>query len=210
MANKVRDLTGQRYGKLIAIERSGSDKSGHAKWLCICDCGNFANIPGILMTNGRTKSCGCLKREQSKELRTTHGLTRTRLYGIWANMKQRCSNEKDIHYADYGGRGIIVCKEWEQFEPFYEWSISTGYSDTLTIDRIDVNGNYCPQNCRWATMKEQQNNKRSNDMITFNGKTMTIKQWSEETGIKYLVLWRRIKKFHWDIERALTLPAQNK
>ena len=119
----------------------------------------------------------------------------TRIYSIWKGIKTRCYNEKHVHYNSYGGRGIVVCNEWkDSFEAFYEWSMANGYSENLTLDRIDVNGNYEPSNCRWSTRKEQLNNKRNNIMITHNGKTQTLSQWANETGINYYKLRRRTIK----------------
>lgn len=136
--------------------------------------------------------------------RYKHGQYGSRLYETWQTMKKRCSNPNNRQYHLYGGRGIIVCDEWRNdFQAFYDWAMSHGYADDLTIDRIDVNGNYEPSNCRWATMKEQQNNRRNNHLITYNGETKTLKQWSEKIGIDWGVLYSRLKK-GWSIEKSLT------
>lgn len=135
-----------------------------------------------------------------------------RLYDIYTTMKQRCYNKNHKKYKHYGGRGIKVCSEWlESYSNFYEWAINNGYSDNLTLDRIDTNGNYEPNNCRWATQKEQQNNKRTNTNITYNGETHNLKQWAEIKGINYKALWKRLHD-GWSVERALTTPqkARNK
>ena len=135
-----------------------------------------------------------------------HGMTQTRLYRIWRAMKNRCSDPKHPHYNDYGGRGISVCDEWKHDSKlFCDWAIANGYADRLTIDRIDVNGDYCPDNCRWITMKEQHNNRRDTIIVTYNGKTQTLSQWSEETGIYYHKLLMRYKR-GWDTGRLLTKP----
>lgn len=126
-----------------------------------------------------------------------------RLYRIWAGIRRRCNNPNVPNYKDYGGRGIKVCNEWNSFENFEAWARSNGYADNLSIDRIDTNGDYCPENCRWATDKEQANNKRNNKFITFNGKTQTMKQWAEELGINYSALKCRLQVYGWDIEKAL-------
>ena len=137
-------------------------------------------------------SCGCLVKENHI---CTHNKSYTRLYRIWQKTKQRCYNENHKHFQYYGARGITVCDEWKNdFQVFYEWAINNGYSDELTIDRINVNGNYEPSNCRWATRKEQMNNTRQNRFITYNGKTQTAKQWSEELGIKYPTLQGRLQR----------------
>lgn len=134
---------------------------------------------------------------------TKHNMSKTRLYGIWALMKSRCGNPKITQYKYYGERGIKVCDEWSDFLAFYDWAINNGYSDTLTLDRRDVNGNYEPSNCEWVTMKEQCNNRTNNRLITYNGKTLTVSQWADERGIKQNTLNKRINRGHWDIGRAL-------
>lgn len=126
-----------------------------------------------------------------------------RLYGIWLNMRRRCADIKDKSFSHYGGKGIIVCEEWRHnYKAFYDWAMANGYSDDLTIDRINNNRNYDPSNCRWATMKEQENNRSYNKLLTYNGKTQNIKQWAEELGINYKTLWNRLVTYKWSIEKA--------
>ena len=140
-----------------------------------------------------------------------HGLCKHRLFKIWSNMKDRCLREKNTAYKDYGGRGITVCQEWmDDFINFYIWAMKNGYKDDLSIDRINVNGNYEPQNCRWITRKEQCFNRRNNHFLTFNGKTQTMKEWSIETGLHYDCIRCRINRYGWSTEKALTTPAKGK
>lgn len=133
-----------------------------------------------------------------------HGMAHTRLYRIWLGMKTRCGNPKHPHYNDYGGRGIAVCEEWKNSsKSFCDWAMSNGYTEELTLDRVDVNGDYCPDNCRWATMKDQHSNRRDTIMIAYNGKTQSLAKWAAETGIDYHKLFMRISR-GWSAERAFT------
>lgn len=159
------DLTGLRYGRLTVIKRSeGTPRSyGHSLWVCHCDCGKEALAYGTNLTQGRTQSCGCYQADAVRLSNSTHGESHTRLHRIWLGMKDRCYNKNAKNYQHYGGRGIFVCDEWlGNFESFRDWAISNGYSNSLSIDRVNVDGSYEPTNCRWATAKEQNNNKRNN------------------------------------------------
>lgn len=206
------DLMGQKFGRLTVIENAGSNARGSALWKCCCDCGNEIVAEARLLRSGNTKSCGCLKKDiQRKRMikkNTTHNERYTRLYRTWAHMIWRCENPNAGAYPLYGGRGISVCREWrESFEDFRDWARRSGYNDTLSIDRIDVDGNYEPSNCRWITLDEQQNNKRNNHYLTFNGKTKTIAEWSRETGIKSSTIQRRVTH-GCPVEIALTKQAK--
>lgn len=202
------DLTGQKFGKLTVIEKVGIAKHGdHAKWLCQCECGKTIITLSNSLRQGKTLSCGCIRIECAMcevRKRTKHGLSKERLYNIWYGMIDRCTHCNCDRYADYGGRGITVCAEWlHDFQAFYDWSMANGYKDNLTIDRIDVNGNYEPSNCRWATYKEQANNTRKNHLITYNGKTQTMTQWAETLKINYGTLSSRIRR-GWSVKKAFT------
>jgi len=210
--SNVRDLKGQRFGRLLVLYDTGERKHRNVVWHCRCDCGNEVDIRGCSLTSGNTTSCGCYNRERTAEAHTVHGMNRQGkihpVYHIWSTMIQRCENPNDKRYKDYGGRGIKVYKAWHDPAVFIDWALSHGWREGLTIDRIDNNGNYEPSNCRWVTRKEQARNKRSNRLITFNGKTQCLADWSRETGITCGTLWQRIYRFHWPIERALTEPVR--
>lgn len=202
------DLVGKRFGRLVVTERAENDKHQQTRWHCRCDCGSEIVVGGALLRRGGAVSCGCLKKERARvlaESHITHGQSKSRMYNIWFNMKCRCHKETAPDYSRYGGRGIMVCDEWRDgFQAFYDWAMANGYQENLSIDRIDSNGNYCPENCRWVDSKVQNNNTRRNHYITYNGETLTIAQWSERCGISKNTLHSRLIKYGWSVERALT------
>ena len=201
----VMDLTGQRFGMLTVLERAGH-KRNRVAWRCRCDCGKETIVCALDLRSGDVKSCGCMKGSWIAKSKLKHGMAGTRLYRVWAGMKDRCLNKNEKEYHNYGERGIKVCDEWMEFEPFQKWALANGYSDKLTIDRIDVNGDYTPKNCRWATYKEQANNKRNNRFVEFNGRRQTIAQWAEEIGINWATLFERLSRH--SVEEALTVPSK--
>lgn len=199
---------GGRFGRLTVFPENIKVKNSKKYYLCKCDCGNEIYVPKHKLVSGHTRSCGCLSIDESRDRFTTHGMTETRLYRTWRGMIARCECPGDAKsYARYGARGITVCEEWHKFESFRDWAFSTGYSDELTIERIDVDGNYCPENCRWATMKEQANNRRNTAWIKYNGEKKSMAQFAEEYKIPYGTLWHRYHHSKMSIEEMLTTPV---
>lgn len=182
---KKLDLTDMKFGKLTVLYEDKSQKYERVHWICKCDCGNIISVSRNELRDGHTKSCGCLKLKNNG-LTTRANYRDNRLYNIWRGIKKRCTLPSDKDYKNYGGRGIQICNEWlNSYIAFHDWAINNGYSEELTIDRIDYDGNYEPSNCRWVTMKEQNNNKRSNVFFTYNGKTKSMSKWCDEFGVSY-------------------------
>lgn len=197
---KVSELSGNTYGRLTVIERCENDISSYgtvrSKWLCRCSCGNEVKVIGQHLKNGNTKSCGCLKIDKTIERSYRHGEGKSRLYQIYYAMIGRCKNKNVINYKNYGGRGISVCDEWlgeNGFINFREWSLNNGYGPDLSIDRIDVNGNYEPNNCKWSTKYEQMNNTTRSKFVTIGNETRTVAEWSRISGVKSATIYYRLK-----------------
>lgn len=204
---KPLDLVGDRYGRLVVLEKLPERRRKHVVWRCICDCGAFDEVTTSELRFGRHRSCGCYQKERASEANRTHGESQTRLYRIWCAMIKRCENEHTVGFENYGGRGISVCHEWRNsYTSFRDWALSHDYRDDLTLDRIDVNSGYDPDNCRWATHGEQMNNTRRNKTFEYNGERHTLREWSEITGVPYHRLRGRVSYRGWTIKQALELP----
>ena len=196
------ELQGQRFGRLVALKDVG-ERHGYRVWLCKCDCGNHTEVVSKKLKSGWTKSCGCYKAERASEANRTHGMRDTSEYNTWNNMRQRCSNSNDKSYHNYGGRGIQVCPKWqESFEAFYA-DMGKRPTPNHTIDRIDNDGDYEPENCRWATRKKQMRNTRRTRFVTHNGQTKCITDWATELEIPLVTLWRRLND-GWTIDKCLS------
>lgn len=195
-----KNLIGNRYGRLTVVDEADDlvSSSGYhtVRWKCLCDCGTEVIIRGKCLTQGVTKSCGCLQCEQLSKRVSKHHDQGSRLYAIWDSMRQRCNNPNNAAYHNYGGRGISICSDWDEYLNFKEWAIRSGYDTTATrgdctLDRIDVNEAYSPSNCRWTDMRTQSNNKRDTIRLYYNGELKTLHELSQITNIKYHTLWRR-------------------
>lgn len=209
--NKFKDLTGRRFERLQIIEYRGQNKRGQSLWLVRCDCGEPDKVVhGHVLLSGKAKSCGCLQRETA----TTHGLHKHPAYAIHSDMMHRCYNSRCVAYPNYGGRGIYVCHEWHDRASFVAWVKKCFppnglIPEELSIDRKDNDGPYSPENCRWATAKEQANNTRSNHLLAIDGTQQTLMQLSEKYKINYWTLSDRLKS-GWPIEKALATPVRRK
>lgn len=198
---RVIDRTGERYGRLVVIERlpAKSKTDGNARWFCRCDCGKGAVVYGQDLARGRTLSCGCLQTER----RFQHGKADSPTYAIWQMMLQRCENPTNKSYPNYGGRGIFVCDEWHDFAKFY--ADMGDRPDGLSLERKENSGPYVKWNCIWASITDQNNNTRRNRLIEFRGETKTIAQWAEITGLEWTTIRSRLDHYGWDVEHALTV-----
>lgn len=206
---RYEDLSGEKYGRWTVLEVAGRNDKGNILYKCRCDCGKEKIVSSTSLRDGSSKSCGCLQKEKSKEnlLRynsserykqpshTTHGMRHTRLYRVWCGMKKRCNCTNYEHFDRYGGRNIRVCEEWSNdFQKFADWALKSGYKDDLSIDRIDVEGNYTPENCRWATIKMQARNKENTLLYEHEGVTKPFIEWCENYGVPYKSAHARYRK----------------
>lgn len=203
------DLTGKVFSRWTVVSYAGKEMWGKSLWKCRCSCGKEKVLVKDVIVDGRSKSCGCLRREWNSTTKRTHGDSRkTRLYEIWASMLKRCRNANAKNWHNYGGRGIKVCDRWLSFASFKE-DVIRDYRDDLTIDRIDNNGDYEPQNVRWATRKQQMRNVRYNRHIAFRGEIKTAAEWADVLGVPTNRFLDRIDKLGWTIDRAMTEPSKH-
>ena len=216
------DLTGRKFGLLTVVKFLQPDERFHngklksdRTWECVCECGSKINVSAWALKNGNTKSCGCYRKAKLKEnqRKATHGKTNTLLYRTWDGIKKRCYNKNANNYENYGGRGIKMCDEWKSdFQAFYIWAMNNGYKKELTIDRIDVNGNYCPENCRWVDIFQQASNKRKSIRnksgyvgISYSETEKRKKRWCSRISIKHKII-----RLGWYFTQKEALEARNK
>jgi len=209
---KLIDLTGQQFGRLTVIKRVKNNKHHQIRWLCQCDCGNYVVVVGNSLRQRLTKSCGCLSIESTIKRNTVHGHNncnyRSKTYTVWDAMIQRCNNSNHPSYKNYGGRGIRVCEAWLKFENFLKDMGES--SDKMSIDRINNNGDYCKENCKWSTKKEQERNKRNNKRITINNDTKLLIEWCEQFNLNANTVRSRIYTYKWTPEEALEIIPRKK
>lgn len=199
--SRVIEMVGKRFGRLTVVSQAPILSWKNRRWHCVCDCGNRIAVAGGDLRNGRSQSCGCLRQERI----TTHGMSRTPIYKAWAGMLSRCNNPGSTYYHYYGGRGITVCERWQTFENFH--ADMGDRPKGLSLDRIDNDKGYSPENCRWATSRQQCQNRSNNVELTLNGKTQCVSEWSRELGIGTQTLYERIWR-GWSDEDTLTLPPR--
>lgn len=207
MAAKNRiELTGKKFGRLLVLEQYPT-LTYQLKYRCLCDCGNVRIVGAQNLRIGMTQSCGCIQRERASSASLVHGFSHTPVHNVWSHMKRRCSDEASPQYANYGGRGIKVCSRWDSFLNFLE---DMGVpAEGMTLERIDNDGGYSKENCRWADKKDQANNRRSSRFIEFAGKRLTLAQWERENGLRAGQLHERLAR-GWSVEKALTSPRKAK
>lgn len=199
---KFQDLSGRKFGRLIVL---GIDRSlnGKLRYKCLCDCGNEVIVFPTNLKRGNTKSCGCVRIETILATKKKHGEKNTKLYGVWCGIRSRCNNPNNKEYHRYGGRGINVCDEWSEFVNFREWAYNNGYSENLSIDRIDNNGDYCPSNCKWSNRYEQANNTSTNVFVEYNCQTHTLSEWAKMLNLNYKRLHRAYRNYGYSFEKSI-------
>lgn len=198
---KADNLTGKRFGRLVVLELA-EPLNGKRRFKCLCDCGNIAIVFSSNLKRGNTTSCGCARVNKIVTLNKKHGMKGTKLYGIWMAMRSRCNNPNNKAFHRYGGRGIKCCQQWEEFSSFLEWATANGYKEGLSLDRIDNDGPYAPENCRWATNEQQSTNTSKNVFLTYQGETKTLSQWCKVVGSYEARLSWRYKQ-GWPVEEIL-------
>lgn len=204
------DFRGKKIGRLSPIEIDTEATISHSQihWRCQCDCGGETSVNVFNLAKQSTLSCGCIHREQLTERNSKHGMAGSKIYTLWQAMLQRCYYEKHEYYHLYGGKGITVCNEWrEDFQAFFDWSMSNGYEDGLSLDRIDGNDDYKPSNCRWVTAQAQANNTSRNHYIEYQGEKLTLAEAARKYNIPYHTLKARVNALHWPVELAITTPV---
>lgn len=207
-----KNLIGKKFGRLVVVGKADdykNEKYSKSCWICKCICGKETIVRGNSLISGKTKSCGCLKSEANSIVHRKHGMSETRLNNILYGMKQRCYNRNSQRYSDYGGRGITVCPEWlgeHGLENFAKWALENGYADNLSIDRIDNDKGYSPDNCKWSTSKEQANNKRDTKKYKYNGEFHTLSEWADIIGLNYHMLKARVRNYGYTIKEAIETP----
>lgn len=208
----LKDIVGKKFGRLVVVEFDGI-RSRHYYWKCKCECGNQSVVDGGKLKSGHTQSCGCLLNERRIESHLKHGQNRKSLttpeYTAWQSMKQRCNDTASKSYHRYGGRGIKICERWNDFSSFFE-DMGSRPSIKHSIERIEVDGNYEPNNCKWATAKEQSRNKTNTIFVEYQGIRVNLKGICEQLGKTYHTVWQRIFRLEWDIDRAIDTPIKEK
>jgi hypothetical protein len=210
-SREVVDITGNKYGKLLVINREGRNKSNKITWKCRCDCGKEVIVTGNNLKNGHTQSCGCLHKEADLRKAKRNNMSETKLGKAWYNMIYRATSPKNREAHRYLNRGITVCDEWrDSFESFVKWSMDNGYADNLSLDRINNNKGYSPDNCRWVNQLTQVRNRENTIYLEYKGEKKTLKEWADILGIKYQTLFNRLRDSKWDVESIIEKPLQNK
>lgn len=204
----IKDLTGMAFGKLKVIGRGDPPTmAGSTMWQCVCECGVEKTYRSWDLRYGKVLSCGCHKAEAIGGRRRVHGDSNSKLYNVWSAMRRRCLSPSCKDYQDYGARGITICEEWDDYIAFKKWALDNGYKAGVSIDRINNDLGYRPDNCRFVGLRTQANNKRNNSLITACGKTMTLAQWSRHTGINRTTISARINIYGWSLDEAVSIKA---